>query len=84
MDAVTKYLYDKLKELIAIQGYSISIASDGKYMLGTGSGLFLEADTLIEVLDYAVEKSTEQFRSNRDELNRRVLIELGVPAEIIK
>lgn len=82
-DAAVKYLYEQIKKLIAVNGYTISTTRDGKFLLGHGNGYYLEADTLIEVLDYAVQKSVEKFKSDRDDLSRRILIELGVPAESI-
>lgn len=79
-----KYLYNQIMKLVAVNGYIISSTKDGKFLLGNGNGYYLEADTLVEVLDYAVTKSVEQFTASRNDLSMRVLIEMGVPADQIK
>lgn len=80
---VIEYLYGKLTELLAANHYSVELTQDGKHMVGNGNGYYVECDTLQQAVDYAVEKTVEQVTKNRRELNKRIMIELGVPVEQI-
>lgn len=79
------YLYQSVMKLLNAAGYSISRTSDDKYMVNTGSsGIYFQADTLTEAVEFCVGHAEIRIREDRLELGRRIMIELGVPPEIIK